>query len=188
MVTRKRSVRKRRVGKRKTTARKRVRKVKKRKTKRVVKRKKKRTVRRTTKKKAKKRTVKRKARKTVRRTVKRKTSKKETTKKAARTPAKKTKASKKSKKCKYCIVKRRGNKQAYDEKKVYGTCYAACRDAQLDHAHSERLCEKVTKHMNAWAKKKKSVKSDQIFAKMIILLKKHNHAAAFMYQTHRDLC
>ena len=90
-------------------------------------------------------------------------------------------------KCKYCIVKRKGHTEEFDERKVYASCYAACLSSHVPHMHAEKICEKVAKEVKAWARKKKMVSSDDIFRKVTAAIKKHNEDAAFMYETHRDI-
>jgi len=93
----------------------------------------------------------------------------------------------KGKDCLHCIVKRRGHEEEFDEKKIYASCYAACLSAHVDHMKAEKICEKVSKEIKTWAKKKKTVDSSEIFNKAITILKKYNKESAFMYETHRDI-
>ena len=88
---------------------------------------------------------------------------------------------------KYGTVKRRGHQEEFDERKIYASCYAACLNTQIKHTQAEKICEKVSKEVKAWAKKKKIVDSSDIFKKMITAMKKHDKNAAFMYETHRDI-
>ncbi len=85
------------------------------------------------------------------------------------------------------IVKRRGHTEPYDERKAYGSCYFACRNAHLGEQDAEKIsnavCNKVTKTIS----KKKFVTSDDIFRMMIQELKKYDEDAAFLYETHRDI-
>ena len=90
-------------------------------------------------------------------------------------------------KCKYCIVKRKGHAEEFDERKVYASCYAACLSSHIEHTVAEKICEKVSKEIKTWARKKKTVDSSAIFNKVIAAMKKHNKDAAFMYETHRDI-
>jgi transcriptional regulator NrdR family protein len=90
-------------------------------------------------------------------------------------------------KCKYCTVKRKGHTEEFDERKVYASCYAACLSSHVPHTDAEKICEKVSKEIKTWAKRKRSVESDEIFSKTITAIKKHNKDAAFMYETHRDI-
>ena len=90
-------------------------------------------------------------------------------------------------KCKYCIIKRKGDTEEFDDRKVYASCYAACLSSHVPHIDAEKICEKVSKEIRAWARKKKMVSSDEIFSKVIAAMKKHNKDAAFMYETHGDI-
>ena len=85
------------------------------------------------------------------------------------------------------IVKREGHRERFDERKVYATCYKACINASIPSQKSENICEKVTREIKQWIKKKESVTSNQIFLQMTRILKKYNKDAAFMYETHRDI-
>lgn len=85
------------------------------------------------------------------------------------------------------IVKRKGHTELYDERKVYGSCYFACRNAHLDEKESEKICSKVSKEVTKWMNKQKIVSSQEIFKILVHELKKHNEDAAFLYETHRDV-
>ena len=90
-------------------------------------------------------------------------------------------------KCRYCIVKRKGHAEEFDERKVYASCYAACLNAQIEHKKAEKICEKVSRELKAWARKKKYADSSDIFREVIAEMKKYDKNAAFMYETHRDI-
>src|SRR3989344_9408485 len=96
-------------------------------------------------------------------------------------------AKKTGKKAELHIVKRKGHKEIYDERKVYGSCYFACRNAHLSEIESEwisnQVCAAVTKRLKA----KKVFSSNEIFKLLTEELKKHNDDAAFLYETHRDI-
>ncbi|MBI2102080.1 hypothetical protein HYT53_05720 [Candidatus Woesearchaeota archaeon] len=85
------------------------------------------------------------------------------------------------------IVKRKGHTELYDERKVYGSCFFACRNAHLSVQESEGICNKVTASVTKWVKTHKIVSSSDIFRALIQELKKHNEDAAFLYETHRDI-
>ena len=85
------------------------------------------------------------------------------------------------------IVKRKGHTELYDERKVYGSCFFACRNAHLSEQESEEICKNVCAAVTKWIKAKKVVSSNDIFNMLIQELKKHNEDAAFLYETHRDI-
>ena len=85
------------------------------------------------------------------------------------------------------IVKRKGHTELYDERKVYGSCFFACRNAHLSEKEAEEICSKVCAEAAKWLKAKKIVASSQIFRFLTKELKKYNEDAAFLYETHRDI-
>ena len=86
------------------------------------------------------------------------------------------------------VVKRKGGQEKFDERKVYASCYSACLNCELEKNHTEKICERVAAEVKKWATQEKSVNSDQIFKKVIEILKKLGQEnVAFMYETHRDI-
>ncbi|OGF82257.1 hypothetical protein A3B18_02850 [Candidatus Giovannonibacteria bacterium RIFCSPLOWO2_01_FULL_46_13] len=86
------------------------------------------------------------------------------------------------------IIKRRGHKEAYDERKVYGSVYSASLNAHLDKMNAEKIAEKVSCEITEWiAAETEQVSSEKIFRKAIELIKNENKDVSFMYETHRDL-
>ena len=85
------------------------------------------------------------------------------------------------------IVKRKGHNEMYDERKIYASCYFACRSAHLDEIQSNNICSKITKAVTKWIIRKKMVSSSDIFKALVNELKKHHEDAAFMYETHWDI-
>ena len=84
------------------------------------------------------------------------------------------------------IVKRQGHTEIYDERKVYGSCYFACRNAHLSEKESEAICSKVVPQITKRLRKR-FITSSEIFRLIIEELKKHNEDAAFLFETHRDI-
>lgn len=85
------------------------------------------------------------------------------------------------------IVKRRGHTEPYNEKKVYGSSYFACRNAHLSEIESEIISEKVAKSVTKKVKELETVSSDDIFKLIIEELMYYNEDAAFLFETHRDI-
>ncbi|OHA47575.1 MAG: hypothetical protein A2806_03175 [Candidatus Terrybacteria bacterium RIFCSPHIGHO2_01_FULL_48_17] len=85
------------------------------------------------------------------------------------------------------IVKRKGHTEPYDEKKVYASVYAACRNAHALEQESEQIADKVTKHVSEWIVTKDQVTSREIFERVVQTLTPLHKDAAFMYETHRDI-
>ena len=85
------------------------------------------------------------------------------------------------------IVKRRGHLQEFDERKIYGSVYAACLASHTDEEMAEATANLVTKEMKKWVGDKNQVTSQEIFEKVSDELEHLNKEAAFMYKTHRDV-
>ncbi len=85
------------------------------------------------------------------------------------------------------IVKRRGLKQQFDERKVFGSIFAACLSVKIEHLQAEKIADQVCKQVIRWLDNKQSVTSDQIFKQVGEELSKLNKEAGFLYITHRDL-
>ena len=87
----------------------------------------------------------------------------------------------------YCIVKRGKHCEKYDEKKVYGSVYAACYVVLRREKECEKTAKRIAQNVTVSVRKKKSINSSAIARMAAKELKKHNVHAAFMYETHRDI-
>ena len=88
----------------------------------------------------------------------------------------------------HCIVKRGSNVcEGYDERKVYGSAYAACYIVLLNEKQCERIAASVAKSITKLMHTRKEMASKAIAGHIVKELKKHNPHAALMYETHRDL-
>ncbi len=85
------------------------------------------------------------------------------------------------------IVKRKGHVEIYNERKVYGSCYFACRNAHLTEEEAESISNIVTSSVTKWISRRKIVTSSEIFRILTNELAKYNEDAAFLYETHRDI-
>ncbi len=85
------------------------------------------------------------------------------------------------------IVKRRGHKEQFDERKVYASVYAACLASHTSQEEAEATANLVSREVKRWLDKRQDITSDQIFKKAGEELKHLNKDAAFMYKTHRDI-
>ena len=85
------------------------------------------------------------------------------------------------------IIKRKGHKEGFDERKLYGSVYAACTVANMGERGCESVANFVAKKVRGELKGRKVVDS-KIIARLVVKhLKKKNKDAAFMYKTHRDI-
>ncbi len=83
------------------------------------------------------------------------------------------------------VVKRKGHKEIYDEKKVYASVYAAALNCHYSEQKAERIAKEVMKKVNLWINKKTAINSEEIREQVIRSLKdKH---VALMYKHHLDL-
>jgi len=85
------------------------------------------------------------------------------------------------------IVKRKGHKEKYDERKLYGSVFAASLNCHMPKEKAEKIAEKSVAIINKWIENKSEVNSDQLFDKTAEVLKGVDSEVSFMYKTHRDL-
>lgn len=85
------------------------------------------------------------------------------------------------------VVKRKGHRERFDEKKLYGSVYAACYVCNMEEKECEKVADSVTKSVKKWIKNRSQVDSRQIFRQAVAALRKRHRDAAFMYETHRDV-
>lgn len=85
------------------------------------------------------------------------------------------------------VVKRHGRKERFDERKLYGSCYAACMACRIHEKGCEDIASGVTKVVKKWLSKRKAVDSTQILEVAHKELKKLHKEAAYMYRTHREI-
>ena len=85
------------------------------------------------------------------------------------------------------VVKRKGHKEHFDGKKVYGSIYWACRSTGMHEEKCESISATLLEEVKKWFDEKKGITSDDIFRFVSEELKKHNWQAAYMYSTLRDI-
>ena len=85
------------------------------------------------------------------------------------------------------IVKRKGHKEVFDIKKVYGSVFAASLAVPMQHEEAELVARDVSEKIEEWVKDKEEVASNQIFEQIGKELKDINKHATTMYIHHRDL-
>ena len=82
------------------------------------------------------------------------------------------------------IVKRRGHSEEFDEKKAYGSVYAACASAHYKEGECEKIAEEVTKKIKKLVADKKKIDSSAIRKKIKGELKKKDAELEFYYEEH----
>ena len=83
------------------------------------------------------------------------------------------------------IIKRRGHREKYDERKVYASVYAAALNCHYSEQKSEKIAKEITKKINSWIKKRKEITSEEIRDQIIKNLKDRD--VKLMYKHHLDL-
>jgi transcriptional regulator NrdR family protein len=87
-----------------------------------------------------------------------------------------------------CVVKKKtGECQSYDERKIYGSVYAACYVVRMKDKDCESVAEKVSATITNHVQKEKQVTAKHIKNHATKELKKYNKNAAYMYDTHEDI-
>jgi len=82
------------------------------------------------------------------------------------------------------IVKRRGHREPFDDRKLYGSIYAATQSALCDEPSCELLAGRITNEVKAWLKNRKTVDSKDIRAKVKAEIEKRDPEIAFFYDRH----
>lgn len=82
------------------------------------------------------------------------------------------------------VVKRKGHKEKFDERKLYASIYAACASAHYDEAACEKIAGKVTKKIVSSFKKKKEIQTAEIHKRTEAEIRKTNKELAFFYDQH----
>lgn len=82
------------------------------------------------------------------------------------------------------VVKRQGKKEKFDEKKVYGSVYAACASAQYSEKRCELVAGRITKKIKALGAGKTEIKSIQIRKWIEKEMRKTSKELEFFYRLH----
>jgi transcriptional regulator NrdR family protein len=87
------------------------------------------------------------------------------------------------------VIKRRGHKEEFDDRKVYAAVYAACLTVKVQHEEAENIAGEVSDAVKKWVHEHEhsEISSSHIFHKTGEELKRLNKDAAFMFLTHRDI-
>jgi len=85
------------------------------------------------------------------------------------------------------IVKRRGKKEKFDEKKLYASVYSACMECDIEVRKAEKVAEETILEVRKFLHGRKSINSTELFGFVIQKLARHHEAVAFMYETHREI-
>lgn len=85
------------------------------------------------------------------------------------------------------IVKRKGHKERYDERKVYASIFAACMSLRMSDEEAETISHIVSEGVSKEFGNVHEISAHAIHKFVSDSLKKHNKDVAYMYETHRDI-
>jgi len=85
------------------------------------------------------------------------------------------------------VVKRSGQDEKFDEKKLYSSVYASLITCHTPHKEAELISDEVTKLIKRWALKKSHISSHDVRVESAKHLREYNHLAAYVYIHHRML-
>lgn len=87
------------------------------------------------------------------------------------------------------IVTRNGDKQEFDDRKLYASIYAPAMEAGYDHVDAEELAADVVDQVVDWIDGHEDdvITSTELRERTITVLEEQDDAVAFLYDTHLDL-
>lgn len=85
------------------------------------------------------------------------------------------------------IVKRKGHKEMYEDRKLYASVYATCMSLRVSEVQAETIAKAVVHEVEQEIKEKEEVTAHEISHLAKESLKKYNEDAAYLYEHHRDV-
>lgn len=85
------------------------------------------------------------------------------------------------------IVKRKGHKEPFDEKKLYASIYAACMTLRVEDEEAETIAQMVCDEVISEIKNTQEVTAEKLQNAAAKSLKKYHPDTAYMYKTHLDV-
>lgn len=82
------------------------------------------------------------------------------------------------------IVKRKGHKEYFEEKKAYASIYAACISASYSEINCEKIAEEITKKIKRKLVDRDMINSEEIRKIVMNELKPIDSELAFYYDQH----
>lgn len=79
------------------------------------------------------------------------------------------------------VVKRKGRKEKFDERKVYASVYSVCMSKYMNALKCENLANKITKIVSRWLKNKQEISSTEIRKKIRLELRKQGRDLVYHY-------
>jgi len=87
------------------------------------------------------------------------------------------------------ICDRQGDKEAFDERKLYASIYYPAKEADYTDEEAEDLAESVTEELKEWIEEHEDsmVTTKEIRQKAIDVLEEKDEDVGFLYETHLDV-
>lgn len=87
------------------------------------------------------------------------------------------------------VVNRDGEKEAFDEKKLYASVFYPAREADYDREEAETMANDLTGDIKDWIEDHEDnvVTSRELRERVIDLLEDADDGVAFLYRTHMDI-
>lgn len=85
------------------------------------------------------------------------------------------------------IVKRKGHKEEFDERKLYASIYAACTSLRTTSEEAELIAERVTKEITEKIQDQQEVSSHELSRLAVASLRNYNSDASYLYEHHMDV-
>ncbi len=87
------------------------------------------------------------------------------------------------------VVNQDGEKESFDERKLYGSVFYPAREAEYDREEAEALANGLTEDVRDWIDDHEDdvVTSRELREKVLELLEEEDDGVAFLYRTHMDI-
>lgn len=87
------------------------------------------------------------------------------------------------------VCDRRGDKEEFDQRKLYASIYHPAREAEYSEQEAEDLAEEVVDEFMDWFDEHDDnvLTSKEIREKVMELLEERDEDVAFLYETHLDI-
>lgn len=86
------------------------------------------------------------------------------------------------------VIKRHGNEEPFDGKKLYGSVYAAALNAHHDEHTAEEMANDVLQHVKDWMRERHEVTAEELRRTVKQQLERIDEDVALLYDTHMEIC
>lgn len=85
------------------------------------------------------------------------------------------------------VIKRKGQKETFNQKKIYNSVLAACRTLRIPDEEGETIAQMVSHDAHEQFKLSPEVQRHAVHKTVVVLLEKYNTDVAFLYDKHKEL-